>query len=88
MFNFYHNLKYTRSSHCGSGVTNPTGIQEDAGLVLALLSGLRIQHCCEAVVEAADTAWMLHCCGCGEGQQPQLLLDLQSGNFHMPQEQP
>ena len=28
-------------------ITNPTSIHEDAGLILALLSGLRIQHCCE-----------------------------------------
>ena len=33
-----------RSSCCGSAVTNPTGIHEDVGLTLAMLSGLRIWH--------------------------------------------
>ena len=36
-----------QSSHRGSAVTNPTSIHEDVGSILALLSGLRIQHCHE-----------------------------------------
>ena len=36
------------SSHCGSEVTNPTGIHENGGSIpLALFSGLRIWHCRE-----------------------------------------
>ena len=35
---------YHRSSHCGAIEMNPTTIHEDAGLFLASLSGLRIQH--------------------------------------------
>ena len=35
------------SSHHGSVERNPTSIQEDAGLILTLFSGLRIQHCRE-----------------------------------------
>ena len=28
-------------------LTNPTGIHEDSGMILASLSGLKICHCCE-----------------------------------------
>ena len=35
------------SSHCGSVVTNPTSIHEDAVPPLASFSGLRIRCCCE-----------------------------------------
>ena len=33
------------SFHCSSAITNPTGVHEDVGLILASLRGLRIQHC-------------------------------------------
>jgi len=39
--------KQNRSSHCGSVEMNLTSIHEDAGLIPALLSGLRIQGCCK-----------------------------------------
>jgi len=35
------------SSHCDAVGTNLTSIHEDAGLIPALLSGLRIRRCCE-----------------------------------------
>ena len=37
----------SRSSHCGAVETNLTSIHEDAVRSVALLSGLRIQHCHE-----------------------------------------
>ena len=40
-------LTSTRSSSCGSLVTNLTSIHEDVGSILASLSGLRIQRCRE-----------------------------------------
>ena len=36
-----------RSSRCGLEITNPTSNQKDTGSILASLSGLRIQCCCE-----------------------------------------
>ena len=39
-----HKNKVLRSSRCGSGEENLTGIHEDTGLAI---SGLRIWHCCE-----------------------------------------
>ena len=36
-----------RSSRYGSAVMNPTRIHEDAGSIIASLSGLRMQRCCE-----------------------------------------
>ena len=38
---------------------------------LALLSGLRIQRCCELWC-VTDVAWIPSCCGCGYGWQLQL----------------
>ena len=39
--------QYCWSSHCGSGVTNPTSIHEDGVQFMAWLSWLRIWHCQE-----------------------------------------
>ena len=36
-----------KSSHCGSAITNPTSIHEDAGSISAPPSALRIWHCHE-----------------------------------------
>ena len=36
-----------RSSRCGSASYEPTSVHEDTGSIMALLSGLRIQHCQE-----------------------------------------
>ena len=33
-------MKQLEDSHCGSVVINPTGISEDIGSILALLSGI------------------------------------------------
>ena len=35
---------------------------------LASLSGLKIWHCCELLVEIEGTTRILHGCGCGVGQ--------------------
>ena len=45
--NGFVNVSIIRSFHCGSVVTNPTSIQEEAGLIPGSLSGLRIRHCHE-----------------------------------------
>ena len=42
-----YNKMQRRSSHCGSVVTNLTGIHEVADLIPGLLSGFRIRRCCE-----------------------------------------
>ena len=39
-------------------------------------------------MQVADVARIWHCCGPGVGQQLQLRLDPQPGNFHMPQKRP
>ena len=53
---------------------NPTRIHEDVRL-LALLNGLRMQHCHELCL-VTDMARIWHCYSCGIGQQLQLQVDL------------
>ena len=57
-----------RSSHHGSGVTNPTSIHEDGGSIPGLAqcqgSGIAMSY-----VKVASTARIPHCCGCGVGWQ-------------------
>ena len=57
--------KTNRSSHCGSAVTNPTSILEDAALIpgLAQGSGIAMSY----AVYAADAAEIPHCYDCGLG---------------------
>ena len=43
----YKEHKALESSCCGSAETNLTSNHEDEGSILALLSGLRVWHCCE-----------------------------------------
>ena len=58
-------------SLCSSGEMNLTSIHEDAVQSLALLSGLRIQCCCE--LRFRSQMWLeLASCGCGIGQRLQL----------------
>ena len=54
-----------RSSHCGSAVTNPTSIHEDAGLISGFPQWVKRSH-------VALSCGVCHCCGYGEGQQLQL----------------
>ena len=50
---------------------------------LVLLSGLRIWCCCELWCRSQTQLGILHCCGCGVGQQLQFWLDPQLGNLLM-----
>ena len=52
-------------------LTNPTRIHEDAGSIPGLDHWVNEL----AVVVVGDEAWILHCCGCGVGEQLQLQLD-------------
>ena len=47
-----------RSLCHGLAVTNPTSIHEDTGFILALLSGLRIQHCIELWCRSQTLLWL------------------------------
>ena len=57
------------SSHHGSVVTNLTNIHGDMGLIPGLAQWIKDPALPGAVVHVADVAWILHCCGCGVGQQ-------------------
>ena len=59
-----------RSSHCGSVVTNPTSIHEDAGLIPGLAQRVKDPGLLWAVVQVSDVAWILHCCVCGIATWP------------------
>ena len=39
--------KYSRSSHCGSVVMNPTSIHEDPGSIPGIVQGVKEEHCHE-----------------------------------------
>ena len=56
-------------SHCGTVETNLTSIHEDVSSIPGLLSELGTGCCHELYYRLSDVAWILHCCGCGVGQQ-------------------
>ena len=63
------------SSRRGSAETNLTGIQEGTGLIPGLSQWVKDLALPWAVVQVADVAWIMHCCGSGIGLQPQLQQD-------------
>ena len=65
-----------RSSCCGSAETNLTSIYEDTALIPGLTQWVEDPALLWAVVQFADAAQILSCCGCGVGQWLQLQFDL------------
>ena len=67
---------------------NPTRNHEVAGSIHDLAQRVKDLVLPLAVVQVADTAWILCSCVSGIGGRLQLQLDSQPGNLHMPRERP
>ena len=53
---------------------NPTCIHEEVNSIPRLAQWVKYLALLQAVVDVADVAWILYCCGCVVGQQLQLQL--------------
>ena len=78
-------INKSRTSHCGSVVTNLTSIHELACLFPGLVQWVTDLALPWAVVQDADVAQILLCCGFSVGWQLQLWFNSKPGNFHVPQ---
>ena len=69
--NYYRkaNQNYNKESYVVQRVRNLTSIHEDMGLIPALAQWVKDPAVQQAVLQAADAAWIWCCCGCGVGWQ-------------------